>query len=194
MKTSWKTKDLTQMALLVALLSASSYISIPLGFTPVDLTLQTLMVNLIGLLLLPGQACLTIVTFVLLGLIGVPVFAGGTAGPAKLFGPSGGYIFSWILAATLVAWLKPVITAAVKKIMKHDSAAVVVGYSITTLLISMPVIYILGTVYMKMSLGTDWMTTLTMAVFPFIPLDIFKCIAAACIAVPVKKAISHVEN
>ena len=69
------------MALLTALICVSAYIVIPLPFTPASLTAQTLVVNLIALLLTPRQAAFTMVVYILLGLTGLPVFSGGMGGP-----------------------------------------------------------------------------------------------------------------
>ena len=62
------TMELTKMALLTALICVSAYIVIPLPFTPASLTAQTLVVNLIALLLTPRQAAFTMVVYILLGL------------------------------------------------------------------------------------------------------------------------------
>ena len=77
------TMELTKMALLTALICVSAYIVIPLPFTPASLTAQTLVVNLIALLLTPRQAAFTMVVYILLGLTGLPVFSGAMGGPRK---------------------------------------------------------------------------------------------------------------
>ena len=92
-----KTLEMTRLALLVAMNCVSAYIIIPLPFSLSPIALQTLIVNLVGFLLPPKQAFITMLIYILVGLIGIPVFTGGTAGPAKLFGPTGGYIFGFIL-------------------------------------------------------------------------------------------------
>ena len=105
-KQNFSTLELTKMALLTALICVSAYIVIPLPFSPASLTAQTLVVNLIALLLTPRQAAFTIVVYMLLGLSGLPVFSGGVGGPGKLFGPTGGYIMAWLIAVVLMSWLK----------------------------------------------------------------------------------------
>lgn len=67
-KQNFSTLELTKMALLTALICVSAYIVIPLPFSPASLTAQTLVVNLIALLLTPRQAAFTIVVYMLLGL------------------------------------------------------------------------------------------------------------------------------
>ena len=70
------TMELTKMALLTALICVSAYIVIPLPFTPASLTAQTLVVNLIALLLTPRQAAFTLFVNLLWRLTGLPVFSG----------------------------------------------------------------------------------------------------------------------
>lgn len=181
MKEKFTTQELTKMALLTALISVSAYIIIPIPFSPASITAQTLVVNLIALLLTPRQAAFTILVYILLGLTGLPIFSGGVGGPAKLFGPTGGYIMSWLVAAVLISWLKG----------KHYNF---VRYCAVTILVGMSVIYIIGSIYMKFVTGMDWMATLTAAVIPFIPLDIFKCVAAVIIAKPVQMTLTHMQR
>lgn len=165
----FSTIELTKMALLTALICVSSYIIIPFPFSPAGLTAQTLVVNLTALLLTPGQAALTITAYILLGLAGLPVYAGGAGGPGSLFGPTGGYIMSWPLAAALISRLK-----GRRYSFKRYCMASILG--------GMSVIYLLGSAYMKLVTGMNWESTLTAAVIPFIPLDLLKCVAAALIA------------
>ena len=181
MNQKFNTVELTKMALLTALICVSAYIVIPLPFTPASLTAQTLVVNLIALLLTPRQAAFTMVVYILLGLTGLPVFSGAMGGPGKLFGQTGGYIMSWIPAVILKTWLKG----------KHYSFK---RYCLVTILVGMPVIYLIGSAYMKFITGMDWAATFTAAVIPFIPLDIFKCFAAALIAKPVQISLSNAQR
>lgn len=173
----FKTMELTKMALLTALISVSAYIVIPLPFSPASLTAQTLMVNLIALLLTPRQAGFTILAYIFLGLAGLPVFSGGMGGPAKLFGPTGGYIMSWLVAVVLMSWLKGR--------QYHFKR-----YCLVTMLVGEPVILLIGSLYMKFVTGMDWASIMAAAVLPFLPLDLFKCIAACTIAKPVQVSLS----
>lgn len=181
MKSHYTVQDLTKMALLTALISVSAYINIPLPFSPVTITAQTLVVNMIALLLTPRQAGFCILVYSLLGLVGLPVFSGGVGGPGKLFGPSGGYIFSWLPAVMAMASLKG---------HRYHFAR----FFITTILVGMPIIYAIGTIYMKFFTGMTWMATLSAAVIPFIPLDLFKCVAAVLIVRPVQVSLAQSQN
>ena len=92
----WKTKDMTKMALCVAILCATSFFVVPLPFTPIVISFHTIAVNIIGLILTPMQAGITVLIYLLMGLVGLPVFSAGTAGPGKLFGPTGGFYFGFL--------------------------------------------------------------------------------------------------
>ncbi|GAA5528458.1 biotin transporter BioY [Herpetosiphon gulosus] len=83
----------------------TAQIAIPLPWTPVPITGQTLGVLLTGAILGPRRGALAILLYLVEGLAGMPVFAGMTSGLAKLLGPTGGYLLSWPLAAVLVGWL-----------------------------------------------------------------------------------------
>lgn len=181
MNNKFHTLELTKMALFAALICVSAYIIIPLPFSPVSLTAQTFIINLMALLLTPRQTAYTLLLYILLGLLGLPVFSGGAGGPGKLFGPTGGYIFSWLIAVPLMARLK-------------GSHYHFTRYCAVTMLVGMPIIYLLGTAYMKVLTGMGWTGAFTAAVLPFIPLDLFKCVAAALVAKPVQVSLSAMES
>ena len=88
-------QNMTRIALCTAILCVSSYLVIPLPFTPIVFSMQTVMVNLIGLILKPKSAALTILMYLCMGMIGLPVFSGGSAGIGKLIGPTGGFYFGF---------------------------------------------------------------------------------------------------
>jgi len=172
--TRTKTAVMTRLALLIAMNCISAYLIIPIPFSQSPLALQTLVVNLVAFLLPPKQAFIAMAAYIFLGLIGVPVFTGGSAGPGKLFGPTGGYILSWAVAATLIAWLKGK-TYNFKR------------FAFVSIVIGMPVIYILGAVQLQLLTGMPWSAVFISGVLPFIPLDIVKCLGAAALARPVWK-------
>ena len=95
-------KGMVFAALFAALTAAVSPFKIPLGFTPVPITLQTLMVLLSGAMLGPYYGALAMILYILVGALGLPVFAGGGSGIGALLGPSGGYLFSYFIAAFVV--------------------------------------------------------------------------------------------
>ncbi len=80
-------------------------IAIPLPFTPVPITGQTLAVLLVGAALGSRRGALSMAAYVLEGAAGLPVYAGGAAGLARLLGPTGGYLIGFIAAAWVTGWL-----------------------------------------------------------------------------------------
>ncbi|MBP2632016.1 MAG: hypothetical protein H6Q70_2644 [Firmicutes bacterium] len=169
------TRVLTKIAICVALLSVSAYISIPLPFTAAMLTALTIVVNLVAFILTPKQAFIALAVYILLGAVGVPVFVGGMSGPGKIFGPTGGFIFGYLLAAPLMSLAKG----------KNNN---VKRYIAVAILIGMPIIYIGGATSMSIVQNLDIVSTLMVAVVPFIVGDIIKCGIAAYIGVKLNKA------
>ena len=84
---------------------AGARVSVPLPFTPVPATLQTLAVLLAGAMLGARAGAASQATYLLLGLVGLPVFALPGAGPAYLLGPTGGYLVGFVVAAWTTGWL-----------------------------------------------------------------------------------------
>lgn len=97
---------LTRMALGLAVLIVCSYLSFPLWGFPAPITMQTFALCLIGLVYKPKQALAIILLYLLLGAVGLPVFAGGRGGFASFVGPSGGYLFSFPNCLYLVIYLQ----------------------------------------------------------------------------------------
>lgn len=94
------TRDMALVALMTALMAICSWISIP---TTVPFTLQTLGVFLACALLGGKRGSLAVLVYILLGAVGLPVFAGFTGGAGALLGSTGGYILGFLLQA-LVMW------------------------------------------------------------------------------------------
>ena len=169
-----KTAEMTKMALMVAMNCVSAYIIIPLPFSLSPLALQTLIVNLTGYALNAKQAFMTMLVYLLVGLAGVPVFTGGSAGPGKLFGPTGGYIIGFLVTAVFLAYFRG---------EKYNFKR----YALLGCVIGIPLIYVFGVVQLKLITGMGWDKAILTGALPFIPLDIVKCLAAAVIAGPINR-------
>lgn len=88
--------------MMAALVAVLAWVSVPLPISPVPFTLQTLGVLLAGGLLGRLYGPLSVAVYVLVGLVGVPVFAGGASGIGELVGPRGGYLVGFVLAAFIM--------------------------------------------------------------------------------------------
>ena len=95
------TKRIALIAMFVAVMTICSWISIPLT---VPITLQTFAIFVTCGVLGGCDGTIAVCIYIMLGIIGLPVFSGFTGGPAKLLGPTGGYIIGFILTA-LVMWV-----------------------------------------------------------------------------------------
>jgi biotin transport system substrate-specific component len=84
-------------------IAVSSWVSVPM--IPVPMTMQTWAVLLVGAALGPRLGVAAVLLYLAEGLVGLPVFAGGAAGPARLLGPTGGYLMAFPAAAFLAGWL-----------------------------------------------------------------------------------------
>lgn len=173
-----KTREMTKMALMVALNCISAYIIIPLPFSLSPIALQTVIVNLTGYVLNAKQAAMTMIAYLLIGLAGVPVFTGGSAGPGKLFGPTGGYLFGFAAWAILLAILKG---------KEYDFKR----YALVGCIIGVPFIYVFGVVQLQLVTHMGWYKAVMTGALPFIPLDIVKCLAAAYVAGPIERIFNR---
>src|ERR671911_2668899 len=97
--TSLNVAMMTRVALMAAVTAVAAQITVPIE--PVPFTFQVLAVILSGLLLGPRYGALAQTVYVLVGAVGVPVFAGFTGGLGHVFGPTGGYLLSYPLAAAV---------------------------------------------------------------------------------------------
>lgn len=159
----------TRIALCAALLAVCSQIVIPLPFTPIPVNLGTFAVFMIGALLAPLASALTVLVYVLLGCVGVPVFAKFGAGPGVLFGPTGGYILGYFASAVLISLLlyqkkRPVWVEAL------------------CYLLGLLACYALGTLWYVVSTHTPIWAALTQCVFPFLLGDALKITLAVLLA------------
>lgn len=164
-------------AICISLLSATAYLVIPVP--PSGISLMTVMVNLIGLVLTPSQAGLSMAAYLLMGLIGLPVFSGGTSGPSKIFSPTGGYYFGFVLAAVLISLFKG----------KGFSFS---RYCAVTVLVGIPAQHICAIIMMCIY-GVNIKDAFLTISLPFILGDIVKAAMASYVGVKVNMAIEKIN-
>ncbi|MBR1760956.1 MAG: biotin transporter BioY [Schwartzia sp.] len=171
-------RSMTKIALCVALLCVSAYLSFPLPFTPGMVTALTLALGVAAFVLTPRETFFAVAVYLLLGLCGLPVYAAGASGPGKLFGPVGGFMLVWLVVYPLVSALK----GASPSFRRYALVDIVVG---------MPLTYLGGMASMILLMDvTPWQAVM-MAVAPFIPGDILKCLAAAALGVRVNAMLEQ---
>ncbi len=154
------------------LVAACAHIALPLYFTPVPLTLQPFAVLLVGLLLSPRLAGLSLLAYLGEGAAGLPVFAPGPAsapGLAHLFGPTGGYLLAYPVAAMVIAML-------------YRRGARGFASALLSAAAGDLVILFCGALWLAILTHASASVTLMQSVIPFLPGDALKVIAAAAIA------------
>lgn len=169
-------RDLTYIALMAALMAACAWITIPLS--PVPFTLQTFAVFAALALLGGRRGTVTILLYLCLGLVGLPVFSGFTGGAGTLLGATGGYLLGF-LGTGLVYWG---LTARLGETLPVKTAGLLLG---------MAVYYIFGTAWFLYvyTQPTTLATALMMCVVPFIPVDLIKLALALAVSRRVGNAI-----
>lgn len=169
-----KMKNMVLAALLAAVTAVLAQIIIPLGTVP--FTMAVFGVFLMGMLLTPRYALASILVYILMGMVGVPVFAGFSAGPAVLAGPTGGYVVGYIFLA-----LVPALARAQKLPGWAVFAAALVGLTAC---------YALGTAWFMVQTGNGLVASLGWCVLPFILPDVAKAAGAMALARALEKRLA----
>ena len=152
-----KTKFITRTALFAAVIALLSPFAIPLG--PVPITLSLFAVLLSAVVLDWKQAAAAVAVYILLGVIGLPVFSGGKGGAAVLAGATGGYIWSYILCAVIASLVAGKTRAQGAKRMLITASGCACGVIVC---------YICGTLQFSAVAGRTFVEALSVCVIPFI--------------------------
>ncbi len=176
-KNLFTTKDIVTIAMFTALTAILSQILIPLPFSPIPVNLATLSIFLAGGLLTPIKATTSQIIFLLLGLVGLPVFAGFGSGIGTLIGPTGGYIIGFVFSALVISYLKII---SPNKIWAY---ATIMG-------IGLLICYAIGTLWFMYITNNSFVVSLSLCVFPFLPADFIKILIAATLVSKLEKHIS----
>ncbi|QTJ52492.1 biotin transporter BioY [Dolosigranulum pigrum] len=168
------TKDLVYIAVLTAMLCVASLVAIPVGIG-IPITLQVFFWLLIPALLKAYRGFLSLALYVLIGLIGIPVFAGGTGGFQAVLSPSFGFLLGSLIIALYIG----------KVAQKRPSLLTMILHMIVAILI----LYTIGILYQYFifnviaeSGGSTTLISLIIAnVSSFLPLDILKAILAGIV-------------
>ncbi len=148
------------------LIAIAAQVAIPLPFSPVPVTGQTFAVLVVGAALGSRLGLVTVLAYLGEGALGLPVFApGGAPGLARLFGPTGGYLVAFAIAAFVVGWLAE---RGFDRDVPRCLAAMVAGQG---------VIYALGLAWLSQFVPPE--RVLAAGLYPFIPGDIVKLVLAA---------------
>jgi len=170
------------VALFAALISAGAFIAVPIG--PVPIALQNFFALLSGLVLGPVLGTAAVGLFLAAGIIGAPVFAnnGSPMGIARLFGPSGGFLFGYLLSALLAGLILGFPRPGIKTPVWRIVLAVVAGIL---------VVYIPGLIRLKLVMNIDWRKTFVVGFVPFMIGDTIKGVIAGLISPRLRRSIAQ---
>jgi len=169
-------KGMILASMFAALTSIGAFLVIP--FYPVPITLQNLITYLSAMLLGSRIGALSQLIYLFLGLVGLPVFATGKAGPGVLLGPTGGYLWGFVIAAYIIGYL-----VERKNIIKIKDF-VLVG------MIGFLIINLFGAFQLYLVTQLEIKTVFLSGIFPFIVGDFIKIITASIIAHKLKLTLT----
>ncbi|MCD2255539.1 biotin transporter BioY [Agrilactobacillus fermenti] len=171
-------RDMVLIAEFAIILAILSQITIPFG--PVPFTLQTFGVMLLGSTLKPKQSIFSVLLYLLLGLIGLPVFAGGVGGVTQFINPLTGFLLAFVPGAALLSlWIQ--------KFGRPDKL------NIGAHLLSSLLILLLGTIWLKFFTHGTWSSAFLAAFVPFIVPELLKAAVASLLALKLRPIIYRVK-
>jgi biotin transport system substrate-specific component len=174
-----RVRGLVLVGLAIALVIAGAYLIIPIPGSPVPVVLQNLFVVAAGMLLGPVKGGIAVAIYLMMGAIGLPVFSGGGGGLGHLAGPTGGYLFGFLLAAVVSGTISRGAPSAFR-----DALAAVTG---------MLIVYLVGVPRLKAVLDLSWGAALTAGALPFLVGDAIKAAAAVGAVRLARRALPETE-
>ena len=173
---SSKTKSMVIIALMAAVTCILGPLSLAIPISPVPISLTNLAVYFTVYVLDRKRGTISYLLYLLIGLVGVPVFSAFTGGPGKLFGPTGGYLIGFIFMAYICGFF---IAQWPSKLYMHF-----IGMVLGT-----AVCYLFGTVWLAYQAGMGFYAALGAGVIPFIPGDLVKIIIALIAGPVIRKQL-----
>jgi len=171
-----KIKDLTQVALMTAVMCVLCPLTVPIG--PVPVSLAPLMIFLGAYILGAKKGTLSVLIYLLLGFAGLPVFSGYTGGAAKILGPTGGYLIGYLFMAAISGIF-------VDKFYKN------VLLQVAGMLIGLAVLYAFGTVWLMHQASMTFGEAAAAGVWPFVGLDCLKIAVSVALGRAVRSGLER---
>ena len=156
-------------SMFAAMTAIGAFIRVPIPVSPVPITLQVFFVLLAGLLLGSKWAGMSMIVYVMLGIIGFPVFSGGLSGIGVILGPTGGYLIGFIPGAF--------VTGLVNETFGRSTLA-----AIGAMIAGLATIYLLGVAQLSVVAGLSIPQSVVIGVLPFLIGDSIKLVAALIVS------------
>lgn len=172
------------VGLFAALTAVGAQVHTPLPFSPVPVVLSNFFALLAGLVLGARLGATSQAVYILLGAVGVPVFAGMHGGPQVLVGPTGGYLVGFVLAAAAAGALR--------------GSPITAGRAMVAAAVGAALIYVTGVPWLAHVMGVPWAAAVTgtglrkvllVGVLPFLPGDAFKVVVAGLVTPTLVRAV-----
>ena len=177
MKLNLSIKEITLVGMCAALMAIFSQLSIPLPFTSVPVTLQVFGLVIFSVIVGAKIATLSLIVYVAIGAIGLPVFANFHSGFGVIVGPTGGYIIGFVILAFLIGYA----SSKENKILLF-----IVSY------IGVVIDLVLGTIQLKIVTGMTMNAALIAGLYPFILKDLIIASIAVVVGLKVKKSVAAI--
>lgn len=168
-------RSMVFIAIMAAVLCIAAPFSLPIP-SAVPLSLATFVIYLIGALLGWKKGCAAVGVYILLGLVGLPVFSGFMGGFARIAGVTGGYIIGYLPCVLLTGFFTELTGGKLR--------GIVTGMTLGTL-----ALYTFGTVWFMLFTDSGLAAALAGCVMPFLPSDVLKIVAASALAVPLRNRL-----
>ena len=176
-----KTKKITMIGLMTAVTCILGPLSLPLPFSPVPITLTNFAVFLSIYILGMKYGTISLLIYLALGTIGLPVFSSFSGGLGKLAGPTGGYLFGFIFLALIHGFF-------MLRFHKKTFA------SIIGMTLGMIACYLFGTIWLALHMSLTFKAALMIGVIPYLPGDAVKIALAAIIGPKLSSAIQKTQK
>lgn len=170
-----KTKNMVLTGMFTAVLAVLSIIQIPMP-SGVPITLQTFAVALCGYVLGSKMGALSTFLYVLIGTVGVPVFAGMSAGIRVLVGPTGGFLFGFIPMAFLIGLS-----------LKNNSKILPFVWGI----LGLAVCHLLGAIQFAIVTKTGFVASLLLVSVPYLVKDVLSVAGAVFVAIAIRRGLAR---
>lgn len=179
-KETFSTINMVMMALFAAITCVLAPLAVPIGPVPISLTNLVIYISLYVLGWKRGT--ITYIVYLLIGLVGLPVFSGFEGGIGKFAGPTGGYLVGFILMSVICGifierW--------------HEVSPVHVTLNMLGMILGTVAAYAFGTAWFCLSTGTGVVAALSLCVFPFIIGDLIKMAIAVSVGPVIGKQMKR---
>ena len=178
--TQLNVKQLSLVGLMTAIICILAPFALPIPVSPVQISLGTLAIYFVLTVLGLKLGTISVVVYILLGLAGLPVFAGFTGGAGKLLGPSGGFILGYIFMALICGFF-------------IDKWGNNIFFSFLGFLLGTAVLYLFGSLWLIYQTSVTLPQAILAYVVPYIPGDLIKLILAMSLGRQVRKRLEKTE-